>query len=36
MNCTTVEPALTQNAEPGYVEQLFAQLNIVGGEENAG
>ena len=36
VNCTTVEPALTQNAEPGYVEQLFAQLNIVGGEENAG
>lgn len=26
----------TQNAEPGYVKQLFAQLNIAGGEENAG
>lgn len=36
VNCTTVEPALTRNAEPGYVAQLFAQLNIVGGEENAG
>ena len=31
VNCTTVEPALTQNAEPGYVMQLFAQLSITGG-----
>ena len=35
VNCTTVEPALTQNAEPGYVAQLFAQLNIAGGKSNA-
>ena len=35
VNCTTVEPALTQNAEPGYVAQLFAQLNIAGGNSNA-
>lgn len=30
VNCTTVEPALTQNAEKGYVAQLFSQLNIGG------
>ena len=36
VNCTTVEPALTQNAESGYVTQLFAQLNITGGVNDAG
>lgn len=36
VNCTTVEPALTQNAEPGYVMQLFAQLNITGGVSDVG
>lgn len=32
VNCTTVEPALTQNAESGYVAQLFEQLNIKKGK----
>lgn len=36
VNCTTVEPALTQNAESGYVMQLFAQLNIMGDVNDAG
>ena len=34
VNCRTVEPALTENAEEGYVTGLFKQLNInVNGEE---
>lgn len=36
VNCTTVEPALTCNGEPGYVSQLFAQLSITRSENNAG
>lgn len=33
VNCRTVEPALVEGAEKGYVEGLFKQLSI--GEENA-
>lgn len=29
VNCRTVEPALTENAEKGYVKSLFDQLDIV-------
>lgn len=35
VNCTTVEPALTKFAEPGYVAQLFSQLSI-GGKQDVG
>ncbi len=36
VNCTTVEPTLTENAEIGYINQLFFQLDITGGEKDAG
>lgn len=31
VNCRTIEPALTENAEKGYVEHLFNQLSLQGG-----
>lgn len=36
VNCTTVEPALSQGAEAGYVGRLLEQLNVHGGTDNAG